>query len=37
MCPCGEAKESRTHVVGEYEYNEERDVLEEMRKKTNAI
>ena len=33
MCPCGKAKESSTHVVGECEkYNEERDVLEEMWK-----
>ena len=34
MCPCGKAKESRTHSVGECEmYTEERDVLEdEMRK-----
>ena len=31
MCPCGKAKESRTHIVGEM-YKEERDVLEEMRK-----
>ena len=32
MCPCGKAKESRAHIVGEREmYNEERDVLE-MRK-----
>ena len=32
-CPCGEAIESRTHMVAEYElYQEERDVLEgEMR------
>ena len=29
MCPCGEAVESRTHVVGECEtYCEERNVLE---------
>ena len=29
MCPCGKAKESRTHSVGECEmYTEERDVLE---------
>ena len=27
ICPCGKAKESRTHVAGECEvYNEERDV-----------
>ena len=33
MCPCGKAKESRTHVVGECEIcKEERDVLKEMRK-----
>ena len=32
MCPCGEAKESRAHIVGECEMcKEERDVLE-MRK-----
>ena len=32
MCPCGEAIESRSHVVGECEmYKEEREVLEEMR------
>ena len=30
---CGKAAESRTHIVGECEpYNEERDVLQEMRK-----
>ena len=28
-CPCGKAKESRTHIVAECElYQEERDVLE---------
>ena len=33
-CPCGKAKESRTHIAGECEiYKEERDVSEEMRKK----
>lgn len=32
-CPCGKAKESRTHIVGECEmYKEERDVLEEEMK-----
>ena len=32
MCPCGEAVESKTHMVGECEtYKEERDVSE-MRK-----
>ena len=29
MCPCGSAKERRTHTVGESEmYKEKRDVLE---------
>ena len=29
MCPCGKAKESRTHVMGECEmHKKERDVLE---------
>ena len=33
MCPCGRAKESRTHVIWKCEmYNEERNVLEEMEK-----
>ena len=33
MCPCGEAIESRTHIVGEREmYKEEWDVLEKTRK-----
>ena len=34
MCPCGKAVESRNHIVGECEiYNEERDVLDKMRKR----
>ena len=33
MCPCGKAKERRTHIVGKcYLYKEERHVLE-MRQK----
>ena len=33
MCPCGKAVESITDIVGECEiYNQEREVLKEMRK-----
>ena len=37
MRPCGKAKESRTHIVGECElYKEKRDVLEEETRKIVA-
>ena len=33
MCPCGQANERRTYIVGDCEmYKEERDVVEEKRK-----
>ena len=33
MCPCGEAEESRAHILGECEtYQEERDVSEQTRR-----
>ena len=35
-CPCGKARESRTHIVVEYElYKEEQDTLEKEMREVN--